>query len=156
MIVTEKIKLTSKDLFNILITSYLKKRWWLLAWIWVMIVILLVRQSNDSFGYFIVAALIFIQLIIAYQYWGYAKSKENNLLTQERYYEIDPDKIVGTVIDGTSTSIETRLFVSFIKTSKYYLLYTSKTEFIYLPISCFKSVEDINWFEREVIEKVRK
>ncbi len=155
MIITEKIKLTTKELFNILIKSYLKKRWWLLAWIWVMIIILLLRESNDNFGYFVVAALIILQAIILYQYWGYANSKEYVQLLLERQYEIDSEKIVGIAADGTITPYEMQQFISVMKTSKYYLLYTTRTDYIYLPVSSFKSAEDKECFETEIITKIK-
>lgn len=151
MIATEKIVLTNKDLFNILVKNYLRKRWWMFAWIWVMIVLLLLRENNDSISYFIVVALILLQFLLIYQYWGYANSNENN----ERYFEIQPDKIVGITADGASTIIETSQFRSVVQTSKYFLLYTSKTEFIYLPINCFKTNEDLKWFESEIVEKIK-
>ncbi len=152
MIVTEKIRISNKDMFSILISNYLKKRWWLFAWIWIMILILLVRENNDKFDYFIVVALVAIQLLIVFQYWGIANAKD----IQVKTYEIDSDKIVGTTIDGTKISIENGLFIKVVKTSKYYLLYTTKIEFIYLPISSFKSSEDREWFENEVIAKIKK
>jgi hypothetical protein len=154
MIVTEQIKLTSKELFSILITAYLKKRWWLVAWIWVMIILLLLRENNDSFGYYIAAALLFLQVIMIFQNWMDA----NNSITflQERHYEIDSDKIVGITIDGSSTSFEVRHFLSVIKTSKYYLLYISKVDFLYFPTYSFKSIEDKEWFEREIVAKVKR
>lgn len=151
MIVTEKIKITSKELFQIYITSYFKKRWWMFAWIWVMIVILLFRESTASFDYFIIAALIAIQFIIAYQYWGYAKSTD----IQEKHYEIDLDKVVVIAENGTTTTIENRLFMSVLKVRDNYLLYTTKVEFIVLTISSFKSLEDRTWFENNVIAKIK-
>jgi hypothetical protein len=156
MIKTENIKLTNKDLFNILITSYLRKRWWLLVWIWVMIAILLLRRNNDSLGYFIVAALILFQIVMVFQYWNYANSKDNAPFLQERKYEIDSDRIVGITSDGISTSIEIQNFISLAKTSKYYLLYTTTTQFICIPFSSFKSNEDMEWFEKEIVSKVKK
>ena len=156
MIVTDKIQLTTKELFKILIKRYLKKRWWLLVWIWVMIGLLLFRESNDSFRYFIVAALVGLQLIVVYQYWGYATSKDNAPSLKERYYEIDTDKVVGTTPDGKATTVENSLFIKVARTSKYYLLYTTAVEFIYLPFSSFKSSGDKEWFDREIIAKIKK
>ena len=152
MIVTENIKFTSKELFQIYITSYLKRRWWMVLWIWLTIAILLFRESNATFDYFIVVALIAIQLIIAYQFWGNAKSTD----IQEKHYEIDPDKIVIIAENGTTTSIENRLFISVLKVRSNYLLYTTKVEFIVLPISSFKNLEDRTWFENNVIAKIKK
>jgi len=152
MIVTEKIKLSSKELFQIYIASYLKKRWWMVLWIWVTIVFLLFRENNASFDYFLVASLLAIQFVIAFQYWGYAKSTD----IQERYYEIDPDKVVGITEDGTKISVENRLFISVLKVRSHYLLYTTKVEFIVLPLSSFKNLEDRTWFENDVIAKIKK
>lgn len=154
MIVTEKITLTRKELFKILITSYLRKRWWLVAWIWIMLVLLLLLKQGDSFAYFIIAALILIQAVMVYQYWTFANNNELFLL--ERHYEIDSDKIDVIIVNGISTSIETRLFRSVEKSRRYYLLYTSKIDFIYLPVCSFKSTMDREWFEKEIIKKILK
>ena len=127
-----------------------------MAWIWVMIVFLLVRENNDSFGYFIVVALILIQVAMVYQYWSYANSSSNSPFLQERHYEIDEEKIVGTTGDGNSSTFEIKDFVKTLRTKKYYLLYTSKAEYIYIPYDCFKSAENKEQFEREVISKIKK
>jgi len=121
-------------------------------WIWVTIAILLFRESHAAFDYFIVAALIAIQFIIAYQFWGYAKSTDN----QERHYEIDNDKIDVINLNGLSKTIENRVFISVLMVKNNYLLYTTKVEFIVLPFNSFKCLEDRTWFENEVIAKIRK
>ena len=121
-----------------------------------MIIILLFRVNSDHFAYFIIAALVLLQGILIYQYWGFANSKENRLSLQDKYFEIDSDRLVVNSADGISASIETGIFKSVLKTSKYYLLYTSKTEFIYLTVNSFKSVEDREWFEHEIIAKIKK
>ncbi len=153
MIVTEKITLTRKELFKILITSYLKKRWWLVAWIWIMVVLLLLLKQGDSFAYFIIAALILFQGVMVYQFWTFAN---NELFLQDRHYKIDSDKVDVIIVNDTSTSIETRLFRSVERNRKYYLLYTSKIDFIYLPVNSFKSIGDREWFEKEIIKKILK
>ena len=153
MILTDKITLTSKELFKILNTSYIKRRWWLVAWLWVMIVLLLLLKQGDSFGYFIIVALVLLQIVMEYQFWRFAS--DNKPFLRERRYEIDSDKIVVIFEDGSSTSIETRYFYKVEKTSKYYLLYTSKIDFFYFPVYSFKSTEDREWFEREIVSKIR-
>ncbi|NVO09971.1 MAG: YcxB family protein [Bacteroidales bacterium] len=152
MIVTGQITLTEKELFKILITSYLKKRWWLIAWIWIMVVLLLILKQGDSFAYFIIVALILFQTVMVYQYWSFAN--DNKLFLLERHYEIDSDKIDVIIVNGTSTSIEIRFFRSVERNRKYYLLYTSKVDFIYLPVCSFKNTEDREWFEKEIIKKI--
>lgn len=154
MIVTDKIKLTSKELFKILLTNYLRRRWWQVLGIWVLIIYLLLRTTTNPFDYFIIVALFLLQGIIIFQLWSFATSKYETLL-QERYFEMDVDKIVGITSSGVSSTYENRYLFKFMKTRRYYLLYTNRTDFIYLPISSFKSSEDQEWFEHEVIVKIK-
>jgi hypothetical protein len=107
-------------------------------------------------GYFIVAALFLFQAVMAFQYWTYANSKDNAAFLEERNYEIDIDKIIGVTADGISEPMEIQSFISVLKTKKYFLLYTTTTQFICLPISSFKSNEDMDWFEKEIVSKIKK
>lgn len=119
-----------------------------------MIVLLLFLKRGDSFGYFIIAGLILLQAMMVYQFWRFAN--DNKLFLQERRYEIESDKIDVITTNGISSSIEIQRFISVEKNSKYYLLYTSRTEFIYLPVCSFKRTEDREWFEREIIKRIKK
>jgi len=154
MIVTNKIILTSKELFKILLTNYLRRRWWQVIWIWVLVVYLLLREHSNFFDYFIIVALILLQGVIIYQLWSFATSKYETLL-QERHFEIDADKIVGITSNGVPSTYENRYFFKFKRTNRYYLLYINRTDFIYIPTNSFRSTEDIEWFEREVIMKIK-
>lgn len=154
MIVTDKIKLTSKELFKILLTNYLRRRWWQVIWLWALVVFLLLRENATFFDYFIILALILLQGVIIYQLWSFATSKYETLL-QDRYFEMDVDKIVEITSNGEPSIYENRYFFKYTKTSKYYLLYTNRTDFIYLPICSFKSTDDKEWFEREIIMKIK-
>ncbi len=90
------------------------------------------------------------------QYRRYAYSKENKVFLLGRYYEIDSDMITGIMEDGTSQPLKTEHFIKIIKTSKYYLLYIAKSQFIYLPVDAFSNNTDIEWFENEIIKKIKK
>ena len=156
MITTARIKLTSKKLFEILISTYLKKRWWLLAWIWALIVILLLDTNKDTMELFLILFLILFQALLVIQFLRYAYSKENKVFLLERYYEIDNNMITGIMEDGTSQPIKTEHFIKVIQTSKYYLLYIAKSQFIYLPVDSFLNPNDKEWFENEIIKKIKK
>ncbi|MGV8094669.1 MAG: YcxB family protein [Mangrovibacterium sp.] len=141
-------------LFKILIRIYLKKRWWLLAWVWILVVILLFMENRDALANFLIVFIVLFQILLIVQYWFYARSKDNKVFFLSRYYEIDTEKIVGFLEDGTSTPIKIEHFIRAIKIDNYNLLYLSKTQFIYLPNECFKSETDRQWFEKEVLGKI--
>jgi len=156
MIITGKIKLTSKKFFIILITTYIKKKWWLLAWIWALILILLLDNNKDSIELFLVLFLFLFQILLVVQYWRYAYSKENKVFLLERHYEIAPGIISASMEDGTLQPLKTEHFIKVFKTKEYYLLYIAKAQFIYLPVDSFSNSTDKQWFEDEIIKKIKK
>ena len=42
------------------------------------------------------------------------------------------------------------------KTTSYYLLYVARNEYVYLPVSSFESLDDREWFEVEIVNKIKK
>jgi len=36
------------------------------------------------------------------------------------------------------------------------LLYVARNEYIYLPINAFESLDDIDWFEKEIVSQIKK
>ena len=84
MITTGKIKLTSQMLFRILIRVYLKKRWWLLAWVWVLVVILLLMENRDMLINSLIVFIVLFQILLMAQYWFYARSKDNKVFFLSR------------------------------------------------------------------------
>lgn len=156
MITTHPIKLTSKKLFEISIMTYIKRKWWLFVWIWGLAIILLMNKNKDSFDIFLILFCILFPLLLIIQFWRYAYSKQNKIFLLERYYEIEPDMITGIMQDGTSQPIKIEHFIKVIKSSKYYLMYIAKAQFIYVPFDSFKTPSDKEWFDNEIINKIKK
>jgi len=156
MIRTQTIKITANEFFQIILSIYLKKRWWLVAWIWILIIVLLFSGHIGFVEITLLALILLFQVIIIAQYWFYAHAKDNRLYLLSRYYEIDIDRIVETMEDGTSSIINTARFIKVMKTPNYYLLYVARNEYIYLPVCAFQSLADREWFENEIISKIKK
>jgi len=156
MIKTQKIKITANEFFRLILSIYLKKRWWLLAWIWILVIILLLVGSIGLIEIILLTLILLFQLVIIAQYWFYAHSKDNRIYLLSRYYEIDTDRIVETMEDGTSSIVKNERFIKVMKTSNHYLLYVARNEYIYLPISAFRSLADREWFEEEIVNKIKK
>jgi hypothetical protein len=156
MIRTRKIELASDEFFYLLLTIYLKKRWWLLAWVWVLIFILLLSRNIGQVEYLLIAFILVFQAILIGQYWIYAHSKDNQIYLLPRYYEIDADQVLEQMDDGTSSTIKTERILRVMKTGKCYLLFVAKNEYIHLPVNAFESPADLEWFETEIVKKIGK
>lgn len=156
MITTEKIQLTSLDLFKILLITYFKKKWWLFLLIWAMGASLFLDSRNDSFADFFVVFAISYPIYFLIFYWRYANSKDNKIFLLERYYGISEDKIVGILDDGTESPIKLEHFIKVVELKKFYLLYISKSQFIYIPKDSFKSESDKEWFVKEIVKRIGK
>ena len=156
MIKTQGIKLTANEFFRLILSIYLKKRWWLVAWIWILIVVLLFIGHIGLVEITLLALILLFQVIIIGQYWVYSHSKDNRIYLSPRHYEIDTNQVIEVMEDGTSSTIKTERFIKMIKTSKYYLLYVARNEYIYLPLIAFESLADLAWFESEIAAKIGK
>lgn len=155
MIKTQDIKLTANEFFRLILSIYLKKKWWLLVWVWILIIILLLGGSIGLIEIFLLAFILLFQIIIVGQYWFYAHSKDNRIYLMARYYEINADQVVEMMADGTSSTIKTERFIKLAKTNSYYLLYVARNEYIYLPVGAFQSLADREWFENEIVNRIK-
>jgi hypothetical protein len=156
MIRTHSINLSANEFFRLILSIYLKKRWWLVAWIWILIIILLFSGHIGLVEIALLSLILLFQVIIIGQYWIYAHSKDNRIYLLARYYEIGSDQVVELMEDGTTSTIRTERFIKVMKTTRYYLLYVARNEYIYLPFIAFESLGDREWFENEIVNKIKK
>ena len=156
MITTKKIKLTSKEYFRILITRYVKRRWWLFAWILGLAIIMWLMGDFGEFEYFFTGMAVVYPILLVWQLWRYANSKDNKLFLLERYYEIEKEKINGIIDDDTSSPIKIEHFIKFDFIRNTYLLFIAKNQFIYIPVDSFQSENDLNWFTKEILTQIKK
>lgn len=156
MIRTRKIELSSDGFFYLLLTIYFKKRWLMLAWVWLIIFVLLFTARISSIEYLLIAFLCLTQVVLLIQYWLYAHSKDNRIYLLPRFFEISSDQIVEWMEDGTSSTIKTERFIKVMKTGHCYLLFIARNEYVYLPFTAFESEADREWFEAEVVKKLKK
>ena len=155
MINTKNIKLTNKTLFTTLLTVYLKKRWWLITLILIISLLISLKENKDNNDYFIMFFSFIYPLLITLQYWRFANSGDNKIFLLERNYEIDDEKIIGNLNDGTSSTIMNNHLIKTIQLKNAYLLYISKLQFIYIPKNGFQTEQDKNWFEKKIIKNVK-
>jgi len=143
-----------KELFTILVIRYLKRRWWLLAWIWALALIILMNENNNSFDSFFFGFAIFYPLILIWHFWRYVNTKDNKILLLERHYEINGNNINVVIDEETYSPIKLSHFIKVELIKNVYLLYISKEQFVYIPIDSFETEADKKWFIEEIINKI--
>ena len=156
MIQTQKIELTGDEFFYLLVSIFIKKRWMLLIWVVLLIFILLLTRNIGSAEYLLILFILAFYAIQMIQYWIYAHSKASKTYLLSRYFEIDAHQIVERVEDGSTATIKTDQFIKVMKTGKCYLLFVAKNEYVYLPFDVFTSNSDREWFENEIVKKIKK
>lgn len=156
MITTSKFQLTSNEFLKIILSVYLKKRWWYFPLIWTFAILFSVDHKIDSFQRFFIYFAIFYPILFLYRYWSYANSKDNKIYLLERYFEIYEDRLVGFLEDGSESTIRCEHFVKFINLKNIYLLYISKNQFIFIPKDAFQTSQDKEWFEKNITLKIKR
>ena len=156
MIQTQKIELTGDEFFYLLVTIYIRKRWILLIWVVLLIFILLLTKNIGSTEYLLILAILAFHVFLLLQYWIYAHSKASKVYLLARYFEIELHQIVERVEDGSTAILRTGQFTKVMKTGTCYLLFVAKNEYVYLPFNSFRSDSDREWFENEIVKKIKK
>lgn len=156
MIKTKEVTLTANEFFFLLLSIYIKRRWWVLVWIWGMILILLFGSQMSYVEYMVSVFLILLQIIQVLQYWLYAHARDNRIYLLPRYFVIDNDQVTEYMNDGTSSVIKLDKVIRVMQVRKSYLLFVARNEYIYLPFDAFESPEDIKWLEEQVIANVKR
>lgn len=156
MIKTKKIKLTAFELFKLFLIRYFKKKWWLFIGFVFLAILISFKEVYEAFDYFVFLMTLGFPLIIIIQFWRYVTSRDNKILLHERYYEIDDEKINGILDEETFSPIRIEHFIKVEVIQKTFLLYTAKNMFFYIPIDSFKSDDDLVWFKKEILSKIKK
>lgn len=146
MITTQPYRLKKNDYFKILITLYLRKKWWLLIWIWALMIYDFCRET-ESFLFFRIFGIIYPVLVV-FQLWRYADSEENRNFYLNKQLQISEDGIANV---HPGAPVEMIPFGNFVKAKELksaYLLYLSKNSFLVMPKYVFLSREDMIWFRR--------
>ncbi|MEO8516776.1 MAG: YcxB family protein [Flavobacterium sp.] len=155
MITTKKFQLTKKSFFQTLVMAHLKRRWWFFILIWALAFLFSLNGRNDPFEQFYVFFAAFYPIYFLYRYWNFARSKDSAVFLLERYFDIYEDRFVGVLSDETESTIKFEHFIKQVELKNIYLLYISRNQFVFIPKDAFKSEHDKNWFEQNIISKIR-
>jgi hypothetical protein len=139
---TKEFTLSKKDCFLIITINYFKSRWWLVT----LLLLVLLYSTIPHLRFLLVFASVAYLFWTIVWFWLFVNSKKNKIFFKKIYYEIDDEFITGYIEDSSLSKIKLSNIVKVVKTKKYYLLYISQIQFIYVPLNIFTSENDVNNF----------
>lgn len=155
MVVTNKFDLTKKEYFRVLLSMLIKRNWWKFLFLWLLALLISFKNDKDSLDLFFIIFLFSYPLLMIFEYWRFANSKDNRKIFGERYYEISTDEINAFLFDGSKSTIKFNHFVKTFELKDYFFIYISKSQSLYFPKRIFKSKDDLEWFKENIFNKVK-
>jgi len=122
---------------------------------WLTALVIAFEENKDSFEIFLMLFSFFYPLIVFFEYWRFANSKQNKLIFTERQHEVFTDRIVSHLGNATESTIALENFIKVSELKDVYLLYISKNQSVYFPKRIFETTEDENWFRNEIFLKIK-
>lgn len=156
MITTREITLTPNTFFRILLNlNFRFKTRMLYAVAAVLAVVWIVIYPDHSQLYLLLAAVCLFPMVIIFLTWRTAHNKINSSFTRLRSYTINKEQVTASLEGGDQELFDIKKIHRVNRTSHYYLLFTTPVEFIYLPYDAFLSDADLQWFEKNVVNRAR-
>lgn len=143
---TKEFQLTKGEYFNIITLKYFKRKWWLFILLF-LIAGLLWFAGRFYIALFITVFAIIYPIFLIIFFWIYCNSKKNKIFYTKRFYEVDNEFLSAYLEDGSLQKTKLDNIIKVVKTSKYYLLYISITQFFYIPFNAFKNEEELKIFD---------
>lgn len=157
-ITTQAIRLTPNVLFDIAIRRHFADRkWQLFAYPFGLVAYLFLSQVDYEIIRFLgMAGFMVMVIFLAYTlvfYWQRTHQNAPPALFLSRHYIIDNLSINTRVENGATRSNRWDSIVQLTETARYFVLYTSRTQFMYISKKAFKSAEDLAAFGKMLKDK---
>lgn len=147
--VSKEFQLTPQIYFRILILKYVKKRFIFYIFLWVA-TIAIATISMNLITIFLIFYSVFYPLFIIFYYYRFARTKANKIIFLKRHIEIAADKMIVHIEDGTKSEILLSNIIQVIRYKSYSLIYISKNQFVYIPLTAFHSVDEFATFHKKL------
>jgi hypothetical protein len=154
MIQTNEFALKKNDYLKIILLLRLRRSWWI--FLLLIVIVLLSSSSYDrrsDFIFLIIYGVVYPGLIVlSSMRWVY--SRDNRYIYLPKKLQFNSEKITSlsvqdTVFDTPTTNeIANNQIIKKLKLGNFYLLYTTKSNFLVVPINVFQCEDDREQFER--------
>ena len=138
---TREYALSRGELFLILLRGYIRKP---ILWLALVLSVLMVITPGVKGG--ILFFLIFLAAVLAIVS-SQVFLKGSAPIFSRRSCEIDDDHVSIFPADSSSARIRIDSLIKVFRSAQCYLLYISRNQFVYLPLSAFSSDSDVQAFE---------
>lgn len=153
MIKTKEFPFPKSIYIKILVFNSLKRSLW--AFVFMIVLAGYQATKGPSLTLLLIAVLpVLLLSYIVFRCWMHSNTKTHRLFFKERTFEINSKDIDIILKDGSTSKIQINDIARVVKNSSYYLLFLTKKQFIYVPLSAFKTPGDVNGFDS--ILKARK
>ena len=140
---TKAYSISKKEYTKIILSRRLKKSWWLYVLMFVLGIFYLPKFGDDNFStFFAIFAFSYPFLMFTYLYF-WANSKDHQPVFSETNLCFDTE-FIYLKRNGNETKLNPNSIQQVISNPKYWMLYISKGQFIYIPKNIFYSKEDYN------------
>ncbi len=141
-VVTQEFSLTRNQYFSLLMQNVLR-RWWIVFVLLFLFSALGIKAGVGS------ALLLFVFLSTLYLLyligltWIRSNPKAQPLVFQPCHYEIDHEFIGVYLKDGSFSKVRFSCIRKIVIRKTYYLLYTSPSQFFYIPFNAVSNPSDL-------------
>lgn len=152
MIETKKFEQSQKIYFDIVLSTRIRKSWWLYILLIIVGIFHLyqyINTLNNSNLMWSLACLLY-PVIIYISLYRFAHSKNQKIFLSERqlFFNSEIFKIVEN--DGSFSEIPYTKIANTVSKVEYWMLYLNKNNYIYVPKNIFYKKEDFEKFEEYI------
>lgn len=156
MITTREITLDPKTFFQVLLNlNFRRKTRILYAIAAILAMVWVAMYPAQKQLWLLLAAVCLFPLVIVFLTWRTAHNKMNAAFTVPRSYSITDCRIVAHLPDGQEEAFDITHIHRVNRTRRYYLLFTTPIEFLYLPYDAFLNATDREWFEQNIVRRAK-
>ena len=149
VIKTKEFCFTAPEYFRIILKNAMKRSWWVIVLLFSMAVYEASRSGLTRPLLYMAALAAVYPLYIILRCWLAVHNKKNTQFFKERYFEIDQQSLGVFFKNGTGVPTQVKLENIFrvVKRKQGYQLFLSRKQFMYLPLSAFRSQDESNRFD---------
>lgn len=152
MIETQKFKQSQKTYFDIVLSTRIRKRWWLyilLIFAGIFHLYLYINTLNYTNLIWSLMCLLY-PIIIYISLYRFAYLKNQKIFLSERKLSFNSEIFKITETDGSVSEVPYNKIVKIISKIEYWMLYLNKNTYIYIPKNIFYKKEDLETFEEYI------
>jgi hypothetical protein len=147
---TKLFKQTKEEYFRLIMKVQFKKKWWVLAIFMLFAVYSLIKDFGTPGGMLWWILIIGYPLFVYFYLRRFAYSKKNKIFFEERKMFFDEEKMKLELIDGTTDILPYKNIIEVKSMEKYWMLYITQGQFIYVPKNIFFNGNDQAAFQKYI------